>query len=154
MPAPRKLFLSHATADRSFVNKLARFLKEQAIPFWYSKRHLVGAQQWHDEIGNALKTCDWFLIVLSPAAMRSVWVKRELMYALNEDRYKERIVPLLLKPCDIQALSWTLPNLQRVDFSKGTFDQHCRNLVKVCPPPLAKREVVAQISLHSKPLFH
>lgn len=100
------------------------------IPFWYSKRHLVGAQQWHDEIGKALKSCDWFLVVISPAAVRSKWVKRELMYALNDDRYENRIIPLLYKPCDTEALSWTLASLQRVDFSKN-FEESCRELTKI-----------------------
>jgi hypothetical protein len=130
VPIPGKLFLSHASADRPFVSKLATFLTVRKIPFWYSKRHLVGAQQWHDEIGKALQSCDWFLVVISPAAVRSKWVKRELMYALNEDRYENRIIPLLYKPCDAEALSWTLASLQRVDFSKG-FDKSCDELVKI-----------------------
>jgi hypothetical protein len=130
VPIPEKLFLSHASADRPFVNKLATFLGTRKIPFWYSKRHVVGAQQWHDEIGKALKRCDWFLVVISPAAVRSKWVKRELMYALNEDRYENRIIPLFYKPCDTEALSWTLASLQRVDFSKN-FDQSCQELIKI-----------------------
>jgi hypothetical protein len=130
VPIPRKLFLSHASADRPFVNKLAAFLTGRKIPFWYSKRHLVGAQQWHDEIGKALQSCDWFLVVISPAAVRSKWVKRELMYALNEDRYENRIIPLLYKPCDTETLSWTLASLQRVDVSKG-FDKSCDELIKI-----------------------
>ncbi len=130
MPVPKKLFLSHASQDRPFVNKLATFLAERKIPFWYSKRNLVGAQQWHDEIGRALKTCDWFSVVLSGAAVRSKWVKRELLYALQEDRYENRIVPVLIEPCDVEALSWTLASIQRVDFSKG-FSKSCRQLIKI-----------------------
>ena len=130
MPVPKKLFLSHASEDRPFVNKLATFLTEQKIPFWYSKRNLVGAQQWHDEIGKALKTCDWFLVVLSPAAVKSKWVKRELLYALQIDHYENRIIPVRLKRCDDESLSWTLASLQHVDFSKG-FNKSCRELIKI-----------------------
>lgn len=130
MPVPKKLFLSHASSDRPFVSKLATFLTERKIPFWYSERHLVGAQQWHDEIGRALKACDWFLVVLSPAAVKSRWVKRELLYALQEDRYEKRIIPVLISRCDVEGLSWTLSSIQRVDFSKG-FDESCRELVKI-----------------------
>jgi hypothetical protein len=130
VPVPKRLFLSHASEDRLFVGKLAKFLTEHKISFWYSKRHVVGAQQWHDEIGKALKTCDWFLVVLSPAAVKSKWVKRELLYALQEDRYENRIIPVRLKRCDDKALSWTLASLQRIDFSKG-FDKSCRELIKI-----------------------
>jgi hypothetical protein len=130
VPVPKKLFLSHASQDRAFVNKLATFLAERKIPFWYSKRNLVGAKQWHDEIGKALKNCDWFLVVLSPAAVKSKWVKRELLYALQEDRYENRIVPVLIEPCDLESLSWTLASIQRVDFLKG-FKRSCRELIKI-----------------------
>jgi hypothetical protein len=130
VPVPKKLFLSHASQDRPFVNKLATFLAERRIPFWYSKRNLVGAQQWHDEIGRALKTFDWFLVVLSSAAVRSKWVKRELLYALQADRYENRIVPVRIEPCDVEALSWTLASIQRVDFLKG-FKKSCHELIKI-----------------------
>ena len=52
------------------------------------------------------------------------------MYALNDDRYENRIIPLLYKPCDPEPLSWTLGSLQRVDFSKD-FEQSCRELLKI-----------------------
>jgi hypothetical protein len=121
---PRKttgvlVFLSHSSSDRRFVEGLARFLKEQGIRYWFSVAHIVGATQWHDEIGAALDRCTWFLVVLTPSSVRSEWVKRELLFALNAKRYKERIIPLLLKPCDAARLSWTLGEFQFVDFTKG-----------------------------------
>jgi len=33
--------------------------------------HIVAAKQWHDEIGNALSRCDWFIVVLTPDSVRS-----------------------------------------------------------------------------------
>jgi hypothetical protein len=105
-------------------------LEVQGIRYWYSKKHLRGAQQWHDEIGEALDRCDWFLVVLSPAAIRSEWVKREFVYALNERRFKGRILPVLLSPCKANRLSWTLGEFQSVDFTED-FDEGCRNLLKI-----------------------
>jgi hypothetical protein len=127
---PKEVFLSHANADRSFLNRLIAVLRSHGISYWYSKTHLLGAQQWHDEIGRALGRCDWFLVVLSPAATKSEWVKRELVYALNEQRYTGKIVPVLLLPCNYNRLSWTLGEFQTVNFASG-FDEGCRNLLKV-----------------------
>ena len=79
-------------------------------------------QQWHDEIGQALARCDWFLLVLSPAAVGSEWVKRELVYALQSKRYRRRIAPLILKSCKIEKLSWTLSGFQHVDFRNNFKD--------------------------------
>lgn len=78
--------------------------------------HIAGAKQWHDEIGRALRRCDWFIVVLSPQSVRSKWVKRELLYALQRDAFQERIIPVLLRPCDVDRLSWTLSALETVDF--------------------------------------
>jgi hypothetical protein len=119
-------------------------LQNCGIPSWYSKIHLKGAQQWHDEIGRALARCDWFLVVLSPAATKSVWVKRELVYALNARRLGGKIVPVLLLPCKYQKrLSWTLDAFQIIDFSND-FDEGCRNLLNVWGRKHRKRHLIPQ----------
>ena len=47
--------------------------------------------------------------------MRSKWVKRELLYALNDDRYQDHILPLVLDDCDYRDLSWTLKSFEMID---------------------------------------
>jgi hypothetical protein len=126
----REVFLSHSSKDREFVVRLARTLKQHNVRYWYSAVHIAGAKQWHDEIGRALARCDWFLIILTPDAVRSQWVKRELLFALNESRYNERIIPLLRKPCKYSRLSWTLDEFQLVDFTEN-FDAGCHQLLGV-----------------------
>jgi hypothetical protein len=130
VPRPHEIFLSHASADRRFVRRLATVLRRGGVSFWYSEKHIVGEQQWHDEIGKALQRCDWFAVVLSPAAVASRWVKWELLYALNHNRYEGRIVPIVLKHCDPEKLSWTLDGFQRVDFSSD-FEDGCDQLLRV-----------------------
>ena len=98
--AKGEVFLSHSSKDLDFVVRLARVLKRHKIRYWYSATHIAGAKQWHDEIGRALARCDWFLVVLTPDSVRSPWVKRELLFALNEFRYNERIIPVLRRPCE------------------------------------------------------
>ena len=97
---------------------------------WLSSKSLVGAQQWHDEIGAALSRCDWFAVVLSKSAVRSRWVKRELVRALNDSRYDDRIIPLLYRECDLDKLSWTLRQMQIVDFLRNE-DEGFRALLRI-----------------------
>jgi hypothetical protein len=104
------------------------------VRFFLSRRHIGGADEWHDAIGDALKRCDWFLVVLSPEAVRSMWVKRELLYALRDERLHSRIIPALYKTCDMGSLSWTLPALQWVDF-RGNFEEGSRQLLKIWKIP-------------------
>jgi hypothetical protein len=127
---PKEVFLSHADKDRRFASAVVRSLTRQGVPVWYSRRNIVGAQQWHDEIGAALKRCDWFAVILSPNSVSSMWVKRELLFALSNNRYRERIIPILYRDCDIDSLSWTLSNYQMIDF-RNDFASGARALMRI-----------------------
>lgn len=128
--APREIFLSHADSDRPFVERLAKMLRHHGLPVWYSRTDVIGAQLWHDEIGSALRRCDWFLLVLSPSAVESIWVKRELLFSLRDSRFDHRIVPIIYQPCDYEKLSWTLNSFQMIDFGQ-TFERGARDLLRV-----------------------
>ena len=68
---PTEVFISHSQKDQGFVKWLVGVLRRHQIPVWYSDTEILGAQQWHDEIGKALERCDWFVLVLSPDAVAS-----------------------------------------------------------------------------------
>ena len=119
---PTEIFLSHSSKDRIFGSRIAEALTRRGLKVFYSRKSIRGAQQWHDEIGQALARSNWFLLVLSPAAVDSEWVKRELVYALQAKRYRRRIAPLLFKSCNVDKLSWMLSGFQHIDFRKS-FDE-------------------------------
>lgn len=127
---PREVFLSHSSKDRPFATDVAEDMRRHGIPVWFSTSNIVGAQEWHDEIGEALNRCDWFVLLLSPDSVKSVWVKHELTFALNHHRYRKRIVPLLYKTCKYEKLSWTLPTFQIIDF-RASIDDGYRELLRV-----------------------
>jgi len=127
---PNEVFLSHSSLDRQFTSDLAGMIRRHGIPVWYSQTNIVGAQQWQDEIGAALQRCDWFAIILSPQSADSMWVKREVSYALQQNRYENKIVPITFQPSDFERLSWTLSLFQMVNFT-GPFDDGSRNLLRI-----------------------
>lgn len=130
VPLPNEVFLSHSSQDQPFAAEITGVLRRHGIPVWYSETNIIGAQQWHDEIGAALRRCDWLVVLLSPHSVDSVWVKREVLFSLNDHRYAERIVPVLSQACDYDQLSWTLSLLQIVDFTES-FENGCRALLRV-----------------------
>src|SRR5579875_3787769 len=127
---PTEVFTSHSSKNASFIERLRRVVTSRDIKSFVSKTNIRGAQQWHDEIGSALKRCDWFILVLSPQSVRSRWVKNELMYALQSPRYEDRIIPILYRNCDIEALSWTLSSIERIAF-RLNFDNACEELFQI-----------------------
>src|SRR3954454_14632462 len=119
---PKEVFLSHSNLDQPCAAAVVEVMRRHGIPLWYSQTNILGAQQWHDEIGAALKRCDWFALVLSPNSVESMWVKRELLFALQQNRFQDRIIPVVYQDCDFERLSWVLSSFQRVDFQKGFTD--------------------------------
>lgn len=128
--APVEVFISHSSKNLAFATRLTSVLTAHRIKSFLSEKSIRGAQKWHDEIGSGLKRCNWFLLILSPESVRSKWVKQELTYALDANRYDKRIIPILYKACKTESLSWTLPTLQYIDF-RTDFDKGCRELLAI-----------------------
>jgi hypothetical protein len=59
-----------------------------------------------------------------------MWVKRELLFALQQNRFEDRIVPVVDQACDFERLSWVLSSFQHIDFEKA-YDQGCRALLRI-----------------------
>jgi len=70
------------------------------------------------------------VVILSPKSVKSMWVKRELSYALIQKRFDKKIVPILHRKCHYQKLHWALSGFQVVDLTDD-FVIGCRNLLQV-----------------------
>ena len=67
---PVKVFLSHASEDQAeFVRPLADALAAMPEEFrvWYSEYELVIGDRLLSKIDDGLKSCDYGIVVLSPA---------------------------------------------------------------------------------------
>lgn len=99
-----RIFVSHSSKDDDFGRKIAHDLRsiiENQNAVWYDKAGgLYGGEEWWSKIIHEVTTREVFIIVLSPAAMDSDWVRTELDIALNERR---RVIPLLYRQCEIRA---------------------------------------------------
>lgn len=66
--------------------------------------------------------------MLSPDAIASMWVRREVAFAMNDPRYEDRIVPLNYLETDLEQLEW-LKLFQMIDF-RADFADGCRGLLQ------------------------
>jgi hypothetical protein len=126
---PKEIFLSHSSKNKAKAEEFAEIIRRHGIPIWYSKTNIRGAQQWMLEIGNALKRCDWFVVLISKDSVNSTWVKRELAYALCHNQYEQHILPVIIEDCDPEDLSWTISIFQMIDmkvYDPGT----CQELLR------------------------
>jgi len=115
-PRLPRVFLSHATSDRDFVeNEIVPLLNRHGIETWYSQTDIGAASNWERMIRTALDTCDWFLVAMSSRSLESEWVRAEVSWAMEERRGK--IVPVLLDGVDPNRFHLMMREIQFVDFS-------------------------------------
>jgi len=96
MPAqPIKLFISHASEDKkSFVKSLALSLRANPLfDLWYDEYSLRLGDSLSKSIAKGLRSCDYGVVVISPAFISKQWPANELagLFALET---KERTVLL------------------------------------------------------------
>ena len=93
-----QVFISHSSADRPFVEvELLPLLQLHGITPWYAAQDIDSASVWEAAIREGLHASEWFLIVVTPAAITSPWVQAELHWAFANRG--GRIIPVLAKDC-------------------------------------------------------
>lgn len=89
------LFLSHSSADKTFVEKLAKDLEGVGVNVWFDKWEIKVGDSLTGKIEEGLQANDYLGLVLSPAAVASEWVKAELSAAWCRQMSSRKIVVCL-----------------------------------------------------------
>lgn len=77
-----KLFISHSSEDDAFVGKLQQQLTAHGVDGWIDSRQLRGGDVLWPEIAAAIEQASAVVVVVSPSALQSKWVGKELQHAL------------------------------------------------------------------------
>ncbi len=89
---PFFIFLSYSRDDSEFVSRLRADLQAKAIAFWIDKEGIQpGTPDWEDAIRQAIRTSQAVLLIASPYARSSRYVKDELRIA---EMYNRPVYPL------------------------------------------------------------
>jgi hypothetical protein len=101
-----KLFLSHSTKDKGFVEELAAELRANNIDPWLCEVDIEHGDNFVAKIEASLKGSDLTLLVLSPDAVRSAWTQEEWTSVLGRQvaESRTRLGVLVLRDCDVPEL--------------------------------------------------
>ena len=86
------IFISYSKKNKDYARKLADHLIASGFDVWIDDRIDYGSE-WEEAIQKAIEACAAFLIIMTPEARESKWVKRECQFA--ESRGKPQF-PMLL----------------------------------------------------------
>jgi len=122
------IFISYSRTDRGFVDDLVRDLTKRGIVCWLDRHKIEGGQLWRAQLATAIRQCDACLAVLSPEAVASGNVKRELAVAESNHR---RIIPLRYKACTLPPdIELMLGNVQWIDFVELIYEDAVARLLQ------------------------
>ncbi len=86
------IFLSYAREDKAYVGRLLEYLRSRGLEVWSDEAIYFGTS-FSRMIEKKIDACAAFVVVMSPAAQDSDWVKREVLHARENGK---QIFPLLL----------------------------------------------------------
>lgn len=103
-----KLFISHSSKDDAFVRDLRAVLADHGQDVWIDSRQLRGGDPLWPEIQKAIDEASAYAVVVSPEALQSRWVGKELRHALEvrkqHGKDKFPVIPLSLNGTQLGVL--------------------------------------------------
>src|SRR4030095_6328032 len=124
---PKDIFISYSRRDQEFVTRLASDLNAHVAGVWFDHSEIQIGEKWHDEIMEGIHDCKAFILVLSPDAIESKYVRDELNKALELGK---EIFPVIYRPA-----KWTgefeslVRDIQTLDLRSGSYTDNFQILV-------------------------
>ena len=109
-----QVFISHARNDYELANFLAEELRKRGFKVWHYIERRSG-EEWTSQIESALKDSDSMIAILNQNSYSSSYVRNELEFALFNEDYKNRLLPVFIGSLDeanFVRLPWVLTKLE------------------------------------------
>ena len=138
----RKVFISASASDAPLARELAARLQSVGIDASNPGIEALPGINVSEALGRALNRAEAVIVLVSPAAMKSASVRHEIQFALGEERFQDRLIPVMAKETSAESIPWILRTL---DWAKGGVDKVADQIVKTLDAP-KRREARAEAS--------
>lgn len=112
-----KVFISHAHQDSALARKIADALQKDGLDVW-DDRYIMPGDNWAEKVSQALDESKAMVVLVTPEALQSEWVRREIEYALGKKDYNNRLIPVLVGPRESipqEKIPWILRRLKAIE---------------------------------------
>ncbi len=129
-----QVFISYACEDGELARRLSRSLQDAGFDVWLDENNILPGDNWAEKVSQALKESQAMVVLVSPAAMDSKWVRHEIEFALGAKEYSGRLVPVFVGPRDKipkDKLPWSLRRLRGIELTDQTEEESLREIAEV-----------------------
>jgi len=128
-----RVFISYSRKNEAFAERLARDLGDAGLDVWIDLRQIQVGEVWQQEIFRGLDRAEFIVLCLSPAAIASEWVQREIETTRTAGK---RVYPVMVEECfnELQAhptLKW-LTEVQFIRF-ENRYELAFKELLEALP---------------------
>jgi formylglycine-generating enzyme required for sulfatase activity len=155
MSEPVRVFVSYASQDRTFAQKLVTSLQASGAEVWWDVSG-IDEGDFLGKINQALQQCQWLVLVLTPNAVASKWVNIEVNAAINrrEQGLMQGVLPVLATPVQAGMVPPVWDNLHRYDAVKNYQGEVGRLLIKLGLSPAPVQQLVHHAPVQPAPSAH
>ncbi len=95
--------------------RIRDYLRAEGLEVWTDEKMEAGTRSWKQAIEQALEAAACLVVILSPSAKQSEWVREEMDYAEAHD---VRIFPVLASGTERRSIPFGFITAQRVDIRR------------------------------------
>ncbi len=113
---PEKVFISYSRKDSKTMGQIEHALQQAGLDPWTDEGIPTDSPDWSREIESSIENCRAVVVILSPNAKDSHWVREELGYARQHGK---PIFSLLVKGNERSAVPFGFAMAQRFDLRRN-----------------------------------
>jgi hypothetical protein len=122
------LFISYSREDEDMMKRISDDLRAEGLVCWTDEGIKPGSPSWKIDIENAIRASDALVVLLSPTAAQSRWVRAEIDFAEALDK---PMYPVLLSGDETNAVPFGFTTYQWVDMrQQNAYDSGIELLLK------------------------
>ena len=91
-----KVFVTHAESDELLAREVVRALGQAGLEVWDEAVEVYPSDNWAKVIGEALEQAEAMVVLLTPEALDSTRVVRDIQFALTKITFKDRLISVLV----------------------------------------------------------
>ncbi len=128
-----RVFISYSRRNKSIAERIARDLSDAGMDVWVDWRQIQAGEFWQDEIFRGIERSEIVVVCLSPSAVKSEWVQREVNTANDQGKI---ILPVMIVDAyselrQTENMKW-LANRHWIHF-EGRYEQALPELLGALP---------------------
>ena len=117
-----KVFISHSHKNSTLARKVGKALERAGWDVWDDEQGILPGDNWAEKIARALEEAEAMVVLLTPDALSSSNVRREIDYALSRKSFKNRLIPVLVgseENIAIDDFPWILRHLKMIKLQES-----------------------------------